>query len=197
MIRRIAVSESRLFPKALTYSDIRSYISTVVFVSLAVSVPWVFHQFHLAGPTFLPMHIFVLLAGLLFGWRAGLTVGLLSPFVSYAVSGMPVLTILPQTAIELLVYGLVAGMLREKLNLRAIWSLVGAMIAGRMALLLVVLIIYGAGGQVYSPLGLEASPLAALWSVIKQGWPGILIQLVSLPLILELLERTGVAESRR
>lgn len=184
MINAIAISKAYPFPVVLKYRDVRSYVFTAAFVSLAVLAPWVFHQFHLAGPTFLPMHIFVLMAGLLFGWRAGLAVGLLTPLASYAVSGMPVLTILPQVLIELSAYGLIAGILREKYNLRATWSLLGAMIGGRLALLLALLIIYLVAGETYSPLGLETSPFVAFSSVIKQGWPGIVIQLVSIPALI-------------
>lgn len=194
MIRRIAISETQPLPKVLKYTDIRSYAFTVVFISLAVATPWVFHQFYLAGPIFLPMHIFVLLAGLLFGWRAGLVVGLFTPLASYAISGMPTLAILPQIVIEISFYGLAAGILREKFNLRVIWSLIGAMIVGRLALLLTVSILC-LGGVIYSPLslytgmGAEVNPLAVLWSVIWLGWPGIVIQLVSIPLIAKSLEK--------
>jgi len=173
----------------LKYTDIRSYIFTAVFISLAVATPWVFHQFHLAGSTFLPMHIFVLVAGLLFGWRAGLIAGLFTSLVSYATSGMPVITILPQIVLEVSVYGLAAGILREKFNLRVIWSLIGAMLAGRLALLLMVVIIQFVSWEIYSPLGLEANPLAVLWSVIILSWPGIVIQLAFIPAITKLLEK--------
>ena len=180
----------------LNYTDIRSYIFTAVFVLLNVAVPWVFHQFHLAGPTFLPMHIFILVAGLLFGWRVGLMVGLLTPLASYAVSGMPLLPVLPQIMIELSVYGLVAGILRERFNLRAIWSLLGAMMAGRLALLLAVLVIYVIVGKVYSPLGPEANPLLVVWSVIKQGGPGIVIQLAFIPVVIWLLGKLTAKTSK-
>ncbi|MBA7657716.1 hypothetical protein ES703_65657 [subsurface metagenome] len=186
MINRLAISKTLPFPIVLKYTDVHSYVFTAVFISLAVATPWVFHQFYLAGPTFLPMHIFVLVAGLLFGWRAGLTVGLFTPLASYAVSGMPGLMVLPQIIVEISAYGLAAGVLRERFHLRAIWSLLGAMLAGRLALLLTVLII-SLGGEIYSPLGLEANPLAILWAVIRQGWPGIIIQLVCIPLIIRLL----------
>lgn len=195
MINRISVSGNQAFPKVLTYTNIRSYAFIAGFVSLAVATPWVFHQFYLAGPIFLPMHIFVLVAGLLFGWRAGLMVGLLTPLISYGISGMPVLTILPQIVVEISIYGFVAGMLSERFNLRVLWSLIGAMIAGRLALLLMVSMLY-LGGAIYSPLslyaemGAEANPLAVLWSVISLGWPGIVIQLVSIPVIIKLLERS-------
>lgn len=196
MISRIAVSTPRPFPTILKYTDIRSYVLTLVSVSLAVSVPWVFHQFHLAGPTFLPMHIFVLIAGLAFGWRAGLIVGLFTPLASYAVSGMPVLRILPQIVVELSAYGLVAGILREKFNLRVVWSLAGAMIGGRLALCLTVLIIYLIAGESYSPLGLEANPFIVVWSVMKQGWPGIVIQLASIPMIIWLVGKFATRKQR-
>ncbi len=189
MINRVAISSSRPFPWTLKYTDVRSYVFAVVFTALAVAVPWGFHQFHLAGPTFLPMHIFVFAAGLLFGWRVGLMVGLLAPLSSYAISGMPMLPVLPQIVIELSTYGLVAGLLRERLSLRVVWSLLGAMIAGRLALLLAVMVVFLIAGQVYSPLGAEANPGLVVWSAIKQGWPGIAIQLALIPGAIWLLSK--------
>lgn len=195
MSSSVAVSKLRTFPMVLKYTDIRSYILTAVFVSLSVLTPWAFHQFHLAGATFLPMHIFVLVAGLAFGWRAGLVVGFFTPLASYAVSGMPALAVLPQIVIELATYGLIAGVLRERFNLPAVWSLLGAMIAGRLALLLTVVVIYGIAGRVFSPLGLEANPFFAVWSSVRQGWPGIVIQLALIPVIIWLAGRLAARTS--
>lgn len=196
MINRIAFSRPQSLLIALRYKDIRSYILTAAFVMLAVFVPWVFHQFHLAGPTFLPMHIFVLIAGLLFGWRAGLLVGLFTPLVSYFISGMPVLNILPQVVIELSAYGFIAGILREKYHLRTIWSLLGAIIGGRLALLIAISIIYLIGGQSYSPLGPGANPLTSFWSTVKQGWPGIAMQLAFVPAIIWLTGKFTASETK-
>ena len=106
---RTAICDACASPLILKYTDIRSYVFTVTFILLSVLLPFVFHQFHLAGPTFLPMHIFVLVAGLLFGWRAGLIVGLFTPITSYAIAGMPLLKIMPQIIVELSAYGLLAG----------------------------------------------------------------------------------------
>ncbi|MFC1980921.1 ECF transporter S component [Chloroflexota bacterium] len=181
MISRLAISKPHPLPIVLKYNDIRSYIFTGVFAISSVTLPRVFHQFHLAGPTFLPMHIFVLTAGLLFGGRAGLIVGLLTPLTSYAISGMPAPAILPQIIIELSVYGLAAGILRERFHLRPVWSLLGAMAAGRLALYLAALVIHQLAGSANSPLGLEANPFLVVGSAIKQGWPGIVIQLSFVP----------------
>lgn len=186
MTSRISILEDRFFPKALTFTDLRSYLFTATFILLAVATPWSFHQFHLAGPTFLPMHIFILLGGLLFGWRAGLAVGLFTPLASYAITGMPVAAVLPQIVVELSCYGLAAALLREKLNLNVIWSLLGAMVAGRLALLLTVSIL-SLSGTIHSPLGVEVSPFAVVGSVVEQGWPGILMQLMFIPIIVRLL----------
>ncbi|MFC1864338.1 ECF transporter S component [Chloroflexota bacterium] len=196
MINRIAISKPRPFVRTLDYTDIRSYVFTGIFVLLSVAVPWGFHQFHLAGATLLPMHIFVFVAGLLFGWRTGLFVGLLTPLASYAASGMPVLQILPQIIVELSVYGLVAGILRERFNLRVIWALLGAMTAGRLALAIAVTVIYLITGKPYSPVGLETNPLVVVWSAVKQGWPGIVIQLSLIPVIIWLVEILAAKTSR-
>ena len=189
MLSRIAFIEGRSFPLVLKYEDVRSYVFTVGFVALGVFAPWACHQFHLAGPTFLPMQYFVLLAGLMFGWRVGLTVGLLTPLASYALSGMPVANVLPQVAVELSSYGVIAGLLREKLNLRVIWSLLGAMVGGRLALLMAIGVVSLVAGESYSALGVESSPLLAVWVVVKQGWPGIIIQLASIPVFVFLVEK--------
>jgi hypothetical protein len=182
MIRKIAINAEPL-PLSLKYTDIRSYVLITVFVLLNVLVPWVFHQFHLAGATFLPMHIFIFIAALAYGWQAGLIVGLLTPLASYVISGMPPLTILPQIAMEVSVYGLLAGILHQKFNLRVIWSLLGAMLGGRLALLLAIIAIEFISGVVHSPLGTETSPYLSVWHTIEQSWPGILLQLTLIPVI--------------
>ena len=65
-------TQTKALPKILTFSETKYYIFSSVFVGMAVFVPWLTHQFHLAGPKFLPMHFFVMFAGFLFGWRMGI-----------------------------------------------------------------------------------------------------------------------------
>ena len=104
---------------------------------------------------------------------------------------------MPQIIIELSVYGMVAGLLRERFNLRVAWSLLGAMMAGRLVMLLAVLIIYAVIGRVFSPLGPEASPFFAVWAAVNLGWPGIVIQLASIPLIVWLVGRLATRTSAK
>ncbi|MGD0794668.1 MAG: ECF transporter S component [Dehalococcoidales bacterium] len=181
METRTAVT-SRPLPLTIKLNEIRAYAVIAVFTALSVLTPWAFHQFHLAGATFLPMHFFIFIAALAAGWQAGLIVGLLTPLASYAVSGMPALTVLPQIVVEVAFYGLLAGLLRQKLHLSVIWSLFGAMAGGRLALLAAVSVIQLITGNVYSPLGPAATPFSAVWYTVAQSWPGMLAQLVLIPL---------------
>ena len=166
-------TQIKTLPKVLNFSEIKFYIFSSVFTISAVFFPLLLHQFNLAGPKFLPMHFFVIIAGFLFGWRTGLFIGFLSPLMSYSVTHMPPIAILPETILELAVYGFVIGLLREKkLN---IWvSLIPAMIFGRLARLLFVL-----------ALGLKTNPL----EYFKVSWLGIVLQLVLIPLVIFLLQK--------
>jgi hypothetical protein len=181
MLRRIAL-DARAVPLELKFTNIRAYVIIAAFAALSVLTPLAFHQFHLAGATFLPMHIFVLGAALAAGWQAGVIVGLLTPLASYAISGQPIAAVLPQVAIEVTAYGLIAGLLRQKLNLGVFTSLLGAMVGGRIALLAAVFAVQAFTGNVYSPLGPSATPLAAVWNTVVQSWPGMLIQLHVIPM---------------
>jgi thiamine transporter ThiT len=182
MLRRLAIT-ARPLPISLRLADVKTYLIIAVFVVLSVLTPWAFHQFPAAGPTYLPMHFFIFAAALAAGWQAGAIVGLLTPFASYAVSGMPPLTILPQVAVEVTAYGLIAGLLRQKFHLNVVWSLLGAMVGGRIALLVAVFIVQAVTGNVYSPLGPSATPFSAVWNTIAQSWPGILAQVVLIPTV--------------
>ncbi|MDO9515327.1 MAG: ECF transporter S component [Syntrophales bacterium] len=167
------------FPHILEFSDLRLYVYVSLFVALDVSVPWLCHIIHpLAGPTFLPLFFFVLLAGILFGWRAGILVGMLTPLMSYALSGMPLPQALLRIITEAAVYGLAVGLLRGYFRFGMIASLVGAIIVGRLA------------SFTLMALTLNFSHSANLaWQAAKTGWPGIVLQLLLLPLIVVLLER--------
>jgi hypothetical protein len=180
MLKRLAITAQPL-PLSLKLTDIKTYGIIAAFVALSVLTPWAFHQFNLAGATYLPMHFFIFIAALAGGWQMGAIVGLLTPFASYFVSGMPVLTVLPQIAVEVTVYGLLAGLLRQKLHLNVFWSVLGAMLGGRIALLIAVAMVQAISGNIYSPLGAAATPYSAVWNTISQSWPGMVIQVIAIP----------------
>jgi len=152
-----------------------------LFIALGVLFPYVMgHAFGVPGTILLPMHLPVLIAGLLLGPKLGLAIGILTPIASSFLTGMPPLfPMLPQMIVELGVFGFVAGYLRKKTTLHI--SLVSAMIAGRIArgfVLAWILMPTTAGFVVES---LIASTIA--------GFPGVVMQLVLVPIIVELLEK--------
>jgi len=187
MFNRIAIA-TRPLPLSLKFTDIKTYGIIAAFVALSVVTPWAFHQFQFAGATYLPMHFFIFAAALTCGWQAGALVGLLTPFAAYFISGMPALTVLPQIAVEVTVYGLLAGLLHQKFHLRVVWSVLGAMIGGRLALLAAVFVVQAITGNVYSPLGASATPFSAVWNTVAQAWPGMVIQIVAIPLAFWLID---------
>ena len=61
-----------------------------LFCAFGVLLPQAFHMFGTAaGMTFLPMHIPVLMAGLIIGPVCGLVTGVVSPVLSCLFTGMP------------------------------------------------------------------------------------------------------------
>ena len=162
--------------QTLKISRTKEMIFSAVFTLLAVATPTVIHYFSGVdgGRTFLPMPFFVILAGLLLGWRAGLATALMSPIVSYLLSGMPMVDILPFIILQLAAYGAVAGTMREKHN--AIISVAGAILAGWA--------IIGISMFLFSKMN--------AWSYVIQGVRagllGIIIQLIAIPAIVFLIQ---------
>lgn len=162
--------------------------SAVVAAAAAVGLPQLFHLAGAAlglgtglGETFLPMHLPVILVGLLAGPWAGAAAGLLAPLVSFWLTGMPVLTMLPFLTIEICIYGLSAGLLR-KIRLPAVLKVLGVQLAGRLVRAAALLLaFYVLGSTKISP--------SIIWTSVKAGVPGILLQLVLIPVILWCVER--------
>lgn len=158
-------AQTKVLPKVLTFSEAKYYIFSAVFTAAAVFIPWLLHQFKLAGPQFLPMHFFIFIAGFLFGWRTGLVTALSSILISYSLTHMPPMVILPQVIIEIAVYGLAIGILRER-NFNIWISLIGAMILGKLARFV----------------------MAGSLGFVAMSWPGIVLQLALIPVIVYLIQ---------
>lgn len=151
-----------------------------VLVAAGVLLPMVFHPAGAAGSIFLPMHIPVLMAGLLLGPAVGTLVGLLTPACSTLLTGMPPLfPSLPIMLPELAVYGGSAGVLRRRYGLLP--ALIGAMLLGRFA----------AGMMVWllaQFVALPWTPWVYLTAMVAKGIPGMIVQLLFVPLLVKRLE---------
>jgi LytS/YehU family sensor histidine kinase len=158
---------------------VRILTTTGLLLAVGLLLPMVFHSLFgaVGGRTLLPMHYAVLLGGLLLGPVAGAFLGVATPTVSTLMTGMPAVAILPPMAIELAVYGLVAGVAHRRWQLAPVWSLLLAMVAGRVALGLAV-------AWLGPFIGLKAEPVAYVAAGIVTGLPGIAVQVVFIPLLL-------------
>lgn len=158
--------------QVLYLTKIKILFFVLVFTTLSILTPLVAHYFGgvAAGRLFLPMHFFVLTAGLLLGWRAGLVVGVLTPLISYSLTNMPPVMVLPFVVIEVAAYGFWAGFFQQKF--KNVWlSLIGALILGRMILF---------AGLILLPTKLPALPY--VFGAIENGWRGIALQIILVPM---------------
>jgi len=119
------------------------------------------------------MHLPVMLAGMLWGHWVGLACGMVSPVISFFLTGMPGVALLPFMTVELAVYGLSAGLLRRT-NLPSLAQVVLTQVAGRIARAAVLAVaIYG--------FGFDRLPISIVWTSIAAGIAGIAIQWAVLP----------------
>lgn len=147
----------------------------------AVALPQLFHLMGAAsglgtalGEAFLPMHLPIILAGLLCGPYAAAVAGAASPLISFLLTGMPGVVMLPFMCVELCVYGLAAGLLRD-VKLPTIAKVVIAQIAGRGVRALAILLGVNAFGSTIS--------VSIIWTSIAAGVFGIALQWALIPLI--------------
>lgn len=154
-------------------------------IALGLVLPMAFHLFKAGGPVFLPMHIPVLLGGMILSPVFALLVGVLTPIVSNLLTSMPpLMPMLPIMIVELGLYGLVASISRKKLNLNVFISLIISMIIGRIGAGLVVYVMTSVFAVQFAP------PIAFVIGGISKGIPGIIIQLIFIPIIVKAVEKS-------
>jgi len=163
---------------------------SAMFIAIGLLLPLFTGQIPQIGKMLLPMHIPVLLCGLICGWQYGFAVGAVLPIMRYFIFSMPVL--FPtgiSMAFELAAYGLVVGILYSRSRWKCIVSLyrsmIFAMISGRVVWGIVQTILLGISGKSFT------------WQMFMAGAfvnavPGIILQLILVPAIMVALNRTGL-----
>ena len=163
---------------------------TAMLFAVGMVLPFFIGQIPAIGKMLLPMHIPVLLCGFIVGWQYGALIGFLLPIVRGLVFGMPPLY--PNAvamAFEMAAYGFVSGYLyshaRWQCTKMLYISLVTAMLAGRIVWAFAEVILLGIGGNTFT---WEMFAAGAFLNAI----PGIIVQLVLIPLIMVALRRAKV-----
>lgn len=171
-------------------SYVKKLVFTAVCAALCLVLPMAFHSIPNAGSIFLPMHIPVLLCGLICGWPFGFVCGLLGPFIS-SFTGMPPAAVLPSMMVECAAYGLVTGLMMKYIHTRhniadLYISMITAMILGR--------VVAGfAKAWVFTP---GTGAFAWVTTSLVTGIPGICIQLVVMPAVVLALTRAKLIPNR-
>lgn len=168
-------------------------ITSAICLALCLVLPFFTGQIPQIGKALAPMHIPVLLCGLVCGWQYGLLVGLIAPLLRTFTFGVPILfpTAITMT-FEMAVYGAVSGLLVAKLPQKIHFlylSLVAAMLAGRIVWGLASFILLGIAGQPFSFS-------AFLAGAFVNALPGIICHLLLIPPIVLGLRRTGLVKKR-
>lgn len=166
----------------------KKLVLSALFMALGMVLPFLTGQIQQIGNMLLPMHIPVLLCGFICGWQYGLAVGFVTPLLRSVLFGMPpLMPTAAAMAVELAVYGLVTGVLYGKLPKKTPYlyvSLLGAMIAGRIAWGLAAVPLFGIAGKGFS---VQIFLSGALFNAI----PGIVLQIVLIPVIMMAVMRAG------
>ena len=170
-------------------NKLHKMVLAALFLALAYVMPFLTGQIPDIGSMLCPMHLPVLLCGFICGWPLGLLVGFVAPLLRSLTLAMPPL--FPTAvcmAFELAAYGAMAGLSRRLLPKKKPYiycSLLVAMIVGRL--------VWGASMLVCTGIqGADFTLSAFLAGAILNALPGIVSQIVLIPVLVMVLEHPKV-----
>ena len=172
-------------------TPVRKLVLSAMFLALGLVLPFLTGQLPELGSMLLPMHIPVLLCGMIVGGPWGLVVGLICPLLRSFLSSMPPLypTALSMS-FELAAYGLVSGVFYRRLHQKGAAgiyiSLVAAMLLGR--------VVWGISRWIMMAFGTKFSVALFLAGGFTGAIPGIILQLILIPAVLLGLRKAGLIE---
>ena len=157
-----------------------------MFLAIGQILPFVTGQIPEIGNMLCPMHLPVLLCGFICGPRYAAIIGFICPLMRSVLFNMPIMY--PSAigmAFELMTYGLISGLLSEKWGNRSYRdiyaALIIAMIAGRVIWGIAQIVLLGIKGNTFTMS-------AFLSGAIVNAIPGIILQLILIPLLVKSLK---------
>lgn len=169
-------------------NQIKTLVMAAVCIALGILLPQVFMRNQQLGTIFLPMHLPVLLCGILCGWHYGGFCGIIVPLICTFLFGRP--PIFPTAVamcLELGAYGVVSGLCVKKWNLPL--SLFLAMVSGRLVNGIANAVLLGFSG------GTHTIQIFFMSSVVY-GLPGVASQFILIPLVVVGLKKAGIFSER-
>ena len=193
LLKHVLQSQKGKETNLMKMTSVTKCVTTAVLMALCVVLPMALHAIPNAGTLLSPMHLPVLLCGLICGWPYGLLCGLIGPLLSSLITGMPPMgPILYGMIIELGVYGLVTGILMKSVRTGKpaadlYISLVTAMLSGRIVGGLAKALIFSAGSYSFK---------AWATAYFVSSLPGIILQLLLLPALYLALQKAHLVPDR-
>jgi hypothetical protein len=157
----------------------RDLVEAGLLLAIGIILPTVFHMTGINGAVFLPMHIPVIISGFILGPVLGSIIGFITPFINHSLTGMPQTPVLWIMMIELTVYGLLSGLLYNKMKINLMLSLIISMIGGRIGAAFTLLILANGFGITMPPIR------AYIYGMTLAAIPGIIIQIILIPILIK------------
>ncbi len=145
-------------------AEYKTYLLSLLFAVSGVVTPYLFHHFNLAGQIFLPIYFFVLIGAYKFGWRVGMITAISAPLLSFGLSGMPVISILPLVIIKGCLLASIAGFTASQLGKLSVLSIFSAVFSYQ---LLGFAIVY-----------LFTHDINLALMDLRMGYPGLILQVI-------------------
>lgn len=164
---------------------VKNLVLAAMFLAIGLILPFFTGQIKEVGDSLLPMHLPVLMCGLICGWKYGAVAGFILPLLRSVSFGMPPLyPSAVSMAFELATYGLIIGIIYSRFRKKNLWAVYGsllvAMIAGRLVRGLVQTVLFGIAGEKYT--------FTAFWvGGFVDALPGILLQLILIPVLMTVI----------
>ena len=169
------------------HDQLLKMILSALFLALAYVLPFLTGQIPEIGSMLCPLHIPVLLCGFICGWPWGLAVGFIAPLFRSLTLGMPPL--FPSAvcmAFELAAYGAIAGLMHRLLPKKKPYiycSLLVAMLVGRLVWGVAMFLCLGLSGGAFTLAAFVAGAFV-------NALPGIVLQILLIPILVMLLEHS-------
>lgn len=173
-------------------SIVKQSIITAVCIALCVVFPMAFHSIPQAGIIYCPMHIPVLICGLICAPQYAAVCGISGVLLSSVLTGMPPVAMLPSMLVELTCYALISSLLMKfvhtkKSALDLYISLAGALVIGRVIAGIVKALIFARG---------EITIASWATAYFVTCLPGIIMQIILVPVVYATLIKANLIPSR-
>ena len=100
----------------LSYTDVRTYVMSTLFVLGNIVLPQLFHLVPQGGMMWLPIYFFTLIGAYKYGWKVGLLTAVFSPVANSLLFGMPMPQVLPAILLKSVLLALVASYVAHRYN---------------------------------------------------------------------------------